>query len=83
MRYLFSGMMQLDEFEHLISMSGLRSEGMANSLRSHLVRGMSEVAATAGNDVTQSNFSRDRNKLEKLYGQIQKYNEIIQVTRIK
>lgn len=83
MRYLFAGSMSLEEFEHVISMTGLRSEGMIDSLRGHLVTGFDEGIATLGNGVSQGNFSRDLKKVEKLYGQLQKYNEIIGVSKIK
>jgi hypothetical protein len=82
MKYLFAGHMSDPEFDQLISMSGLRSEGMIKSLKLHLVNGWDERLAISGNGVTQSNFSRDLKKLEKLFASIVKYNEIIGVTRI-
>lgn len=82
MKYLFAGHMSKPEFDQLISMSGLRSEGMIKSLRDYLVAGANEQVAILGNGVTQSNFSRDLKKLEKLFASIVKYNEIIGVTRI-
>ena len=83
MKYLFAGHMNGAEFDQLISMSGLRSEGMIKSLMDYLVAGANEQVAILGNGVTQSNFSRDLKKLEKLFASIVKYNEIIGVTRIK
>lgn len=82
MKYLFAGHMNGAEFDQLIAMSGLRSEGMIKSLRDYLVAGANEQVAILGNGVTQSNFSRDLKKLEKLFASIVKYNEIIGVTRI-
>lgn len=82
MKYLFAGHMDSAEFDQLVSMSGLRSDGMIKSLRLHLVNGMDERLAISGNGVTQSNFSRDLKKLENLFASIVKYNEIIGVTRI-
>lgn len=82
MKYLFAGHMDNAEFNQLISMSGLRSDGMIKSLKSYLVSGADEQLATLGNGVTQSNFSRDLKKLENLFASIVKYNEIIGVTRI-
>jgi len=82
MKYLFAGHMDDIEFDQLISMSGLRSDGMIKSLKLHLVNGWDERLAISGNGVTQSNFSRDLKKLENLSASIVKYNEIIGVTRI-
>tara|TARA_R110000765_G_scaffold85189_1_gene164386 strand:+ start:1386 stop:1637 length:252 start_codon:yes stop_codon:yes gene_type:complete len=82
MKYLFAGSMKNEEFDHIITMTGLRSEGMKTSLKSHLVNGASEALATIGNDVSQSNFSRDLRKVEKVFSDIVKYNEIIGVQRI-
>lgn len=82
MKYLFSGQMKQDEFTQLVLMSGLRSEGIINSLRGFLVLGLSEDMATLGNGVRQSNFSRDLKKLESVFANIQKYNEITGVKRI-
>lgn len=83
MKHLFAGHMTTEEFEHIITMTSLRSEGMKTSLRSHLVNGASESLATVGNGVSQSNFSRDLRKVESVFSAIVKYNEIIGVQRIK
>jgi hypothetical protein len=82
MKYLFAGQMKEDEFNHLISMSNLRSEGIINSIRSYLVLGFDEALAILGNEVSQGNFSRDLKKVEALFKSIQKYNEITGVKRI-
>lgn len=81
MKYLFAGQMKEDEFEHLFSMSGLRSESVKIALSNSLVKGYDDSTAML-HLTNQSNFSRDLGKLESLYIKIQKYNEAIGVRRI-
>lgn len=82
MKYLFKGMLGHDEFNHLYMMSSLRSDTINNALYHYLVVGLSEDIVCLQDGLSQSNFNRDLNKLEQLYSQIQKYNEIIGVVRI-
>lgn len=82
MRTLFSGLITTQEFNHLYSMSGLKSDDMYNVLYSHLVECQTPRIAIMSSGVSQSNFNRDLKKLERIYRQIQKYNEIIGVIRI-
>jgi len=81
MRYLFPGTMKQDEFDQIMSMSGLRSESMRKAIKSYLVDGQEPETAIL-HCVTQSNFSRDLAKIEALFVSIIKYNEIIGVRRI-
>ncbi len=80
MKYLFKGTMKQEEFEHLFSMSGLRSESVKVALSNSLVKGYDDSTAML-HLTNQSNFSRDLGKLESLYIKIQKYNEVIGVRR--
>lgn len=81
MKYLFSGTMKQDEFDQLFSMSGLGSESVKIALSNSLVKGYDDSTAML-HLTSQSNFSRDLNKLESLYIKIHKYNEVIGVRRV-
>lgn len=82
MKYLFAGTMKDDEYNQLIKMSGQTSGPMIDAMRNHLVKGYSASVAVVGTEMLQGNMSRDLKKLESLYADIQKYNEIVGVKRI-
>lgn len=82
MKRLFPGQMSQEEFHHLHHMTGLRSEAVKESLYNHIVKGESPEVAILTTGVKRSNLSRDLEKFEALYEQVQIYNEICGVKRV-
>lgn len=66
MKYLYANSQTEKRFELLLSLTRISSGDVINALYDHLVKGAPESSAATMNGVSQSNFQRAFNKLNKV-----------------
>lgn len=76
MNYLSQGLETEERFQLLLSLTKIRSDSQVNALRMYLVDGLSFSLSVSLNEITEPNFQRAMNRLEKVAGTIEKIKEI-------
>ena len=76
MDYFNPGDESEEKIDLIISLTGIRSEAMIKSLKSHLVDGFPTKYAGTFNGVLQQNFSRDLAKLNEQADKLRRINEL-------
>jgi predicted DNA-binding protein (UPF0251 family) len=66
MKYLYAKSQSVERFNLLLSLTKISSDDVINALYDHLVNGAGESNAATMNGVSQSNFQRAFNKLNKV-----------------
>ncbi|WP_027696718.1 PapB/FocB family fimbrial expression transcriptional regulator [Vibrio litoralis] len=83
MNYLSQGLETEERFLLLLSLTKIRSDSQVKALRMYLVDGLSFSLSASLNEITEPNFQRAMNRLEKVAGTIEKIKEIDWIKSVK